>query len=157
MTEDYISYIRSRVGHDKIFLNFAGGILANEAGEILLQLRGDKRIWSLPGGTMEFGESSVDTCCREFLEETGISVEPVRLLNVYTNSEEQYPNGDVCQSVLFVYEVKTTGEVDIANFQNEETLQLGYFSREEIADLALTDKHRLVIEEYYSGQFAMGN
>lgn len=106
---------------------------------------------------MEFGESSVDTCCREFLEEIGIVVEPIRLLNVYTNSEERYPNGDVCQSVLFVYEVKTRGKVDIAHFQNEETLQLGFFSREEIANLVLTDKHRLVSEEYYSGQFAMGN
>ena len=145
------------MGHDKIFINFAGGILANEAGEILLHLHGDKHIWSLLGGPMEFGESSVDTCCREFLEEIGIVVEPIRLLNVYTNSEERYPNGDVCQSVLFVYEVKTRGKVDIAHFQNEETLQLGFFSREEIANLVLTDKHRLVSEEYYSGQFAMGN
>ena len=29
---DYISYIRSKVGHDKVILNFAGGILADEEG-----------------------------------------------------------------------------------------------------------------------------
>lgn len=157
MTEDYISYIRSRVGRDKIFLNFAGGILANEAGEILLQLRADKKIWGLPGGTMEFGESSVDTCRREFWEESGIRVEPVRLLNVYTNWEEVYPNGDVCQSVLHVYELVATEAYDVKDFHNEETLQLGFFSQSAIADLAISDKHRLVIEEYFSGNFALGH
>ncbi len=32
MNQDYISYIRSKVGQGKIILNFAGGILANEEG-----------------------------------------------------------------------------------------------------------------------------
>lgn len=40
---DYISYIRSKVGHDKVILNFADGILADEEGRVLLQLRGDKK------------------------------------------------------------------------------------------------------------------
>ena len=70
---DYISFIRSRVGHEKVILNFAGGILANEEGKILLQLRGDKKTWAIPGGAMELGESSLDTCRREFFEETGMS------------------------------------------------------------------------------------
>lgn len=43
---------------------------------------------------MELGESSVDTIIREFYEETGILVEPVKLLNVYTNFETVFPNGD---------------------------------------------------------------
>ena len=49
---DYISYIRSKVGHDKVILNFAGGILADEDGRVLLQLRGDKKTWAIPGGAM---------------------------------------------------------------------------------------------------------
>ena len=47
---DYISYIRSKVGHDKVILDFAGGILADEEGRVLLQLRGDKKTWAIPGG-----------------------------------------------------------------------------------------------------------
>ena len=35
--KDYIRYIRGKVGHDLIFLNFAGGIVYNERNEILLQ------------------------------------------------------------------------------------------------------------------------
>ena len=49
---DYISYIRSKVGHDKVILTFAGGILADKDGRVLLQLRGDKKTWAIPGGAM---------------------------------------------------------------------------------------------------------
>lgn len=55
--KDYIRYIREKVGHDLIFLNFAGGIIYNEQNEILLQKRGDRNEWGLPGGAMELGES----------------------------------------------------------------------------------------------------
>lgn len=50
MIQDYISYICSKVGHDKVILNFAGGILANDEGKVLMQLRGDKKTWAIPGG-----------------------------------------------------------------------------------------------------------
>lgn len=50
LTQDYISYIRSKVGHDKVILTFAGGILANDEGKVLLQLRADKKTWAILGG-----------------------------------------------------------------------------------------------------------
>ena len=50
MIQDYISYICFKVGHDKVILNFAGGILANDEGKVLMQLRGDKKTWAIPGG-----------------------------------------------------------------------------------------------------------
>ena len=77
---DYISYIRSKVGHDRVILNFAGGILADEEGRVLLQLRGDKKTWAIPGGAMELGETSLQAAVREFHEETGNAVEAKRLL-----------------------------------------------------------------------------
>ena len=90
---DYISYIRSKVGQEKVILNFAGGILANEEGKILLQLRGDKKTWAIPGGAMELGESTLDTAKREFFEETGIQVEARRLLNVTAILRRAIPMG----------------------------------------------------------------
>ena len=154
---DYISYIRSKVGQDKVILNFAGGILADEEGRVLLQLRGDKKTWAIPGGAMELGESSLQAAVREFYEETGIAVEAKRLLNVYTNFDESYPNGDKVQTVVFLYELQALENFDISNFHNEETLRLGFFSKEEIAELEnVSDKHRLMLDEYFSDSFAMG-
>lgn len=43
MTQDYVSYIRSKAGHATIIMTFTGGILADEEGRVLLQLRGDKK------------------------------------------------------------------------------------------------------------------
>ena len=157
MNKDYISYIRSKVGHDRVILNFAGGILADEKGRVLLQLRGDKKTWAIPGGAMELGETSLQAAVREFHEETGISVEAKRLLNVYTNFDESYPNGDQVQTVVFLYELQALENFDISNFHNEETLRLDFFSKEEIAELEkVSDKHRLMLDEFFSDSFAMG-
>lgn len=158
MAEDYISYIRSKVGHDKIFLNFAGGILTDDQGRMLLQKRSDNGKWGLPGGCLELGESSVDALKREFLEETGIAVEPVRFLNIYTNCPTHYSNGDETQSVVFLYEVKAMGDYDISSMVNDETLALQFFSPEETEALDFAfERHRLMISEYLSNTFAMGH
>lgn len=107
---------------------------------------------------MELGESSVAACQREFYEETGITVEPLRLLNVYTNFEETYPNGDKVQTVVMLYEVIAKTDKAITDYQNDETLRLGYFSREEIAELSsISDKHRLMLAEYFADEFQMGH
>ena len=155
---DYISYIRSKVGHDKVILTFAGGILADDEGRVLLQLRGDKKTWSIPCGAMELGESTLDTAKREFFEETGIEVEATRFLNVYSNFEEVYPNGDAVQTVVFIYELAAISSVNIADFHNEETLRLRFFSKEEIENLeSVSSKHRLMLAEYFDDNFAMGH
>ena len=71
MEQDYIKNSRKKVGHEPLILNFAGGVLANDQDEILLQKRSDFKSWGLPGGAMEFGEYAQETCVRESLEETG--------------------------------------------------------------------------------------
>ncbi|WP_438835954.1 NUDIX hydrolase [Streptococcus pluranimalium] len=157
MSQDYISYIRSKVGHDKVIINFAGGILANQDGKVLLQLRGDKKTWAIPGGAMELGESSLDTAIREFYEETGIEVQVKRLLNVYTNFDEVYPNGNQVQTVVFIYELTATEIGDISDFHNEETLKVAFFTKEEIDQLeSVSDKHRLMLKEYFANDFQLG-
>ncbi|WP_438831212.1 NUDIX hydrolase [Streptococcus pluranimalium] len=157
MSQDYVSYIRSKVGHDKVIINFAGGILANQDGKVLLQLRGDKKTWAIPGGAMELGESSLEAAVREFYEETGIEVQAKRLLNVYTNFDEVYPNGDQVQTVVFIYELTATEIGDISDFHNEETLKVAFFTKEEIYQLeSVSDKHRLMLKEYFANDFQLG-
>ncbi|TCD46432.1 NUDIX domain-containing protein [Streptococcus sp. X16XC17] len=146
---DYISYIRSKVGHDKIMINFAGGILYHD-GKILLQKRADKKIWNLPGGAIELGESAVQACKREFLEETGLHVEPISLQNIYTMYEDSYPNGDRLQNITTIYVVQAEEIGDLTQFKNEETLELGFFTQEEIADLQLSQRHRDMIADFFA-------
>ncbi|TWT10412.1 MULTISPECIES: NUDIX domain-containing protein [unclassified Streptococcus] len=156
---DYISFIRSKVGHDKVFLNFSVGILTDQAGRILLQKRSDfVGTWSLLGGCWELGESSIDALKREFMEESGIEIDVLELLNVYTNYEENYPNGDVAQTVGFLYRVKAVKDFDITGFTNEETLALNFFSEKDLSQIKIiSPQQELMIKEYFTNSFGLGH
>ncbi|WP_107774524.1 NUDIX hydrolase [Nocardioides sediminis] len=108
---DYIRWIRDRVGHDRIFLNFACCVVSDEHGRVLLQLRGDREraVWSFPGGALELGESAEDAAVREVREETGLDVAVTELVGVYTRYEDRYLNGDVAQTVAVVFRARIVG------------------------------------------------
>lgn len=63
-------------------------IVAEDAGEprVLLIRRGQEPLkgeWSLPGGAVELGETLEEAIRREVLEETGLSVEPVAVVEAF--------------------------------------------------------------------------
>jgi ADP-ribose pyrophosphatase YjhB (NUDIX family) len=61
-----------------------GAVVVHE-GRVLLVRRGHEPLkgrWSLPGGLLELGESLTAGAAREVLEETGLVVEPVELVEL---------------------------------------------------------------------------
>jgi ADP-ribose pyrophosphatase YjhB (NUDIX family) len=59
-----------------------GAVVGNDAGEILLVQRADSGVWLYPTGWADVGYSASEVAAKEVLEETGIEVEPVRLIAV---------------------------------------------------------------------------
>jgi len=64
-----------------------GALILNKKGKILLLKRGknvqnESGTWSLPGGTVEFGESRHDAVIREIKEELGCTIKPLETLTV---------------------------------------------------------------------------
>ena len=49
---NYIKELREKVGHDYVFLNFAGGCVFNKEGEVLLQ-KEETLMPGASGGAME--------------------------------------------------------------------------------------------------------
>ncbi len=59
-----------------------GAAVTNDQGELLLIQRADSGIWLYPTGWCDVGYSAPEVVVKEVLEETGIEVEPVRLIGV---------------------------------------------------------------------------
>lgn len=57
-----------------------GAVVGNDDGEILLVQRADSGVWLYPTGWADIGYSASEVAVKEVLEETGIEVEPVRLV-----------------------------------------------------------------------------
>ncbi len=57
-----------------------GAVVGNERGEILLVQRADSAVWLYPTGWADVGYSASEVAVKEVLEETGIQVEPLRLI-----------------------------------------------------------------------------
>ena len=59
-----------------------GAAVGNDKGELLLIQRADSGIWLYPTGWCDVGYSAAEVVVKEVEEETGIEVEPVRLIAV---------------------------------------------------------------------------
>lgn len=130
---DYISWLRSKVGHEKVILVFAGGCLFNDEGKVLLQKRGDSSKWGFPGGAIELGETPEETAVRELKEETGLDVEVESLAGIYTDSDIKYPSGDEAHSICIVYKLKAIGGE--LTCDNLETIGLKYFAINDLPEM----------------------
>ena len=131
---DYIRWIRDKVGHADIILNFAGGCVRDAEGRILLQKRaGEVEAWGFPGGAIELGESAENAAIREIFEETGLHVRVDDLIGVYSDYYAVYRNGDRAQTIVIAFYCSVIGgELDDAN---NETDALKFFTPKDIPPL----------------------
>ncbi|GAC1621176.1 MAG: NUDIX hydrolase [Candidatus Acidiferrum sp.] len=62
-----------------------GGVLIHEGRALLIRRGGEplRGEWSIPGGTLELGETLAEGVARELKEETGISVRVLELIEVF--------------------------------------------------------------------------
>ena len=61
-------------------------IAFNSEGRFLM-VKHVSRAWEMPGGRVEPGESPEEAAKREFREETGLEIEPVKLVGIYSEPE----------------------------------------------------------------------
>ena len=101
-----------------------------------------------PGGFMEPGETIEEACVREAMEETGLKVEPIEILGVYTNMGRD-PRGQTV-GIAFVCRPKTK-RVEIsreasgyvwADISKIDTSELGFDHEKIIGDLRKWMKNR---------------
>jgi len=108
----YYPLLRAVVGHAPVILPGAMGLVPNERGELLCTRRTDDRLWHPPSGYADLGETTTATVIREVREETGLIVEPARVMGVYSETPlmlARFPNGDMVHNVGIAFECRVTG------------------------------------------------
>lgn len=86
--------------------------------------------WTLPGGWADVNLSVKENVVKECKEETGLVVEPVRILAIHDRNRHNLPVYAYSVYKYFVLCAVVGGEFE----QNTETLQTAYFSIENIPD-----------------------
>lgn len=83
----------------------ASAFVQNDDAGVLMIQRADNELWAMPGGAQDIGESIVSTAIREVREETGLTIEVIGLVGVYSDPAHviAYDDGEVRQefSVCF--------------------------------------------------------
>ncbi|GAA0117029.1 NUDIX hydrolase [Clostridium senegalense] len=144
----YIEELRSLIGHKPVILNGVSVLIIDKNNSILLQKRiSPQKLWGLPGGLMELGESLEETGKREVFEETGLKIDNLKFLKIFSGKEFhlKLPNKDEFYLVNAVYYTYDFQGKLILN-ENEGSA-LEFFS---INDLPkdMVKSHRLFIETY---------
>lgn len=88
------------------------GAVIFENGRVLLVKRGHAPMqgeWSLPGGALEVGETLHEGIKREVLEETGLIVEPVAMIEVFDRIVRDGADRIQFHYVLVDYLCRVTG------------------------------------------------
>jgi len=124
----------------KIRLGCSAAIF-DDKRRILLTKRKDNGQWCLPSGGVEPGESVAEGCEREVFEETGLKVEVIRLVGVYSHPDQLtvYSETDKFQIIALHFEATVIeGSLGLS----DETTDFGYFTMEEIEKLDMLGRHK---------------
>ncbi len=104
-----------------------GAAVGNDAGELLLIRRADSGVWLYPTGWCDVGYSAPEVVVKEVLEETGVDVEPVRLIGVLDGM--RLGTSRVPLYSLLFYCRALGGELKI---HPQEVTDVGWFTRDHL-------------------------
>jgi 8-oxo-dGTP pyrophosphatase MutT (NUDIX family) len=139
-----------RIGRNAELRVGAGGIVFDPTEtRVLLTRREDNGRWCLPGGAMDPGESAMEAAVRELREETGLDTRVVRLIGVYSDPHHimEYADGNRVHVLALQFEMEIVGgELGLS----DETLDAGFFTRDEMRGMDIMEPHLERIEDAFA-------
>ncbi|MGL5830163.1 MAG: NUDIX hydrolase [Angustibacter sp.] len=125
----------------------ASVVVLDGHGHVVLHRRRDNDLWALPGGVMELGESIAECAVRETCEETGLDVELVGIVGIYSDPKHvfAYDDGEVRQEFSICFLGRVTGG---SLSTSDESHEVRAFPPGEIADLPMHPSIRTRITDH---------
>jgi ADP-ribose pyrophosphatase YjhB (NUDIX family) len=130
------------------------GAVAIKNGKILVVKRAfppGAGKWSIPGGLVEVGEKLSEACSRETLEETGLKVDVLELINVFDMIERDDEKRIKYHYVLVDFLVKPVGGEEKPS---AEVTEMRWVSIDEARSLDLTRTARRALDELFGAGIA---
>ena len=144
----YVEDLRKEVGHRPLILPGASVIVLDNENRVLLQKRNSpNKTWGLPGGLMDLGESLEETAKREVLEETGLKINDLKLVDVFSGKDYHVKlyNGDEFYIVNALYLTnKFNGRLEV---DNDEGSELKFYPLDNLPD-NMVGTHRKFINNF---------
>ena len=139
-----------------------GGVII-ENGRALLIRRGSEPLrgqWSIPGGTLELGESLQEGVARELLEETGLEVRVLELIEVF---DRIFPDERLQASeqkhrprfhfVIVDYLCERVGGEPVAG---SDVTDVAFATEDELSKYSLTETATRVLKKAFAMALARG-
>ena len=141
--EPYFKLIRRHIGQEPFVAAAAIAAVFDDDDRLLLVRRADDGMWSLPGGMLELGERIDQTAISEVREETGLEVEPMRLIGVHSNADYivRFPHGDVIKAASCLFRCRITGGT--LKVDQDEIIDAKFCTKDDLPYLPTRYKHRV--------------
>lgn len=147
---NYIQELRKLVGSRRL-INVGGRIIIENADKhILLIHRSDFKLWGLPSGSIELGESLEDAMIRETFEETGLKINQLKIIGVSSDpliENVSYPNGDMIQNVSLVFYSNDFDGVLLK--ATNETTNAAFFPIDELPEMVKNERQSIAFFKTY--------
>ena len=126
------------------------GAIVVDGDRVLLVERGREPLrgyWSIPGGVLETGEKLIDAVRRETLEETGLEIEPVSVVEIFERIIHDQAGTAEYHYVLVDYFCRVTGGELAAG---DDVSRVEWVDRSELSRYRITEGTVPVIEKAFN-------
>ena len=118
-------------------------IIEVKGGIVLIERKNPPHGWAIPGGFVDYGETTEAAAVREAKEETSLDVTLTRFLGVYSD-----PSRDPrSHTISTVYVAIAAGQPIAA----DDAAEAGVFTEDNLPENIVFD-HRKILEDYFSSR-----
>ncbi len=125
-------------------------IVTDDRGALLLIHRTDNKYWSIPGGGIEPGETVRQATAREVKEETGIDIEVIGIVGIFSDPGHvaAYDDGEVRQEFSICFTTRILGG-EIAT--SSESSEVRFVAPQELGGYRIHESIQARIDQYLAG------